>query len=43
VEVSGFRPGEVDETAEVNARAGLVKNERKVDDNALAGTVTFGL
>jgi hypothetical protein len=43
VEVSGFRPGEFDETAEVDARVGSVKNERKVDDNALTGTVTFGL
>ncbi len=43
VEVRGFRPGEFDETAEVNVRAGPIENERNEEDNVLTGTVTFGL
>jgi hypothetical protein len=43
VEVRGFRPGEFEETAEVNVRAGPVEYEQKEDDNTLAGTVTFGI
>ncbi len=43
VEVRGFRPGEFDETAEVNVRAGPIEQERNEQDNVLTGTVTFGL
>ncbi|MEJ7816707.1 MAG: hypothetical protein WKF53_16170 [Rubrobacter sp.] len=43
VEVRGFRPGEFDETAEVNVRAGPIEKERNEQDNVLTGTVTFGL
>jgi hypothetical protein len=43
VEVSGFKPGELDETAEVTVEAGPVKYEDFVDNNTLAGSVTFGL
>jgi hypothetical protein len=43
VEVGGFRPGELDETAEVTVEAGPVKYEENSDNNTLAGTVTFGL
>jgi hypothetical protein len=43
VEVSGFKPGEFDETAEVSARAGPVKDEQREEDNTHTGTVTFGL
>ncbi len=43
VEVSGFRPGEVDEAAEVTVEAGPVEYEEFLDNNTLAGTVTFGV
>jgi hypothetical protein len=43
VEISGFRPGEVDETAEVTVEAGPVEYEEFLDNNTLAGTVTFGV
>src|SRR5215216_1918805 len=43
VEVGGFRPGELDETAEVTVEAGPVKYEENSDNNTLTGTVTFGL
>jgi hypothetical protein len=43
VEVGGFRPGELDETAEVTVEAGPVKYEELLDNNTLTGTVTFGL
>ncbi len=43
VEVGGFRPGELDETAEVTVEAKPVKYEEFLDNNTLTGTVTFGL
>lgn len=43
VEVKGFKPGELNETAEVNIKAGPVKYEQNEEDNVLTGTVTFGL
>ncbi len=43
VEVKGFKPGELDETAEVVAKVGPIKHEENKDDNTLTGTVTFGI
>ena len=43
VEIGGFRPGELDETAEVSVEAGPVEYEELTDDNILTGWVTFGL
>jgi hypothetical protein len=43
VEVGGFRPGELDETAEVTVEAGPVKYEENPNNNTLTGTVTFGM
>lgn len=43
VEVRGFKPGELDETAEASVRVGPVRYERSEEDNTLAGTVTFGI
>ena len=43
VKVSGFRPGELEETAEVSVKAGPVQYEEARKNNHLAGTVTFGL
>ena len=43
VEVGGFIPGELDETAEVTVEAGPVKYEENPDNNVLTGTVTFGM
>ena len=43
VEVGGFRPGELDETAEVTVEVGPVKYEEFLKNNTLTGTVTFGL
>jgi hypothetical protein len=43
VEVSGFKPGEFDETAEVSVKAGPVKYEQDESNNVLTGTVTFGI
>jgi hypothetical protein len=43
VEVGGFKPGELDETAEVTVEAGPVKYEEYQKNNTLTGTVTFGL
>ena len=43
VEVGGFRPGELDETAEVAVEAGPVKYEEFLENNTLKGTITFGL
>jgi hypothetical protein len=43
VEIRGFKPGELDETAEANIKAGPVKSEQNEQDNVLTGTVTFGL
>jgi hypothetical protein len=42
-EVKGFKPGELNETAEVSIKAGPVKYEQNEEDNVLTGTVTFGL
>ncbi len=42
-EVSGFRPGELDETADVSVEAGPVKYEDYLKNNTLSGTLTFGL
>lgn len=43
VEVGGFRPGELDETAEVTVEAGPVEYEELLDNNTLTGSITFGL
>lgn len=43
VEVSGFRPGELNETAEVTVKAGPVEYEDYTQNNTLTGTVTFGM
>jgi len=43
VEVGGFKPGELDETAEVTVETGPVKYEEFLDNNTLKGTITFGL
>jgi hypothetical protein len=43
VEVKGFKPGELNETAEVSIKAGPVKYEQNEEDNVLSGTVTFGM
>jgi hypothetical protein len=43
VEVGDFRPGELDETAEVTVEAGPVEYEEFLENNTLTGTVTFGL
>ena len=43
VQVGGFIPGELDETARVTVEAGPVEYEKTTDNNTLAGTVTFGL
>jgi hypothetical protein len=43
VEIGGFKPGELDETAEVTVEAGPVKYEEFLKNNTLTGTVTFGL
>ena len=43
VEVGGFLPGELDETAEVTVEAGPVEYEENPDNNTLTGTVTFGM
>ena len=43
VEVGGFLPGELDETAEVTVEAGPVKYEENPGNNTLTGTVTFGM
>lgn len=42
-EVAGFRPGELDETADVTVEVGPVKYEDHLENNTLEGTVTFGL
>jgi hypothetical protein len=42
-EVRGFKPGELDETAEASVKVGPVRYERSEEDNTLAGTVTFGI
>ncbi len=43
VQVGGFIPGELDETARVTVEAGPVEYEKTTDNNTLSGTVTFGL
>jgi hypothetical protein len=43
VEVGGFIPGELDETARVTVEAGPVEYEKRTDNNALTGRVTFGI
>jgi len=43
VEVGGFIPGELDETARATVEAGPVEYEKTLENNTLAGTVTFGL
>ncbi|MBA2442190.1 MAG: hypothetical protein H0V53_07275 [Rubrobacter sp.] len=43
VEVSGFRPGEPNEVAEIEVEAGPVEGEELLENNTLAGTVTFGI
>src|SRR3712207_2634994 len=43
VEVGGFLPGELDETAEVTVEAGPVKYEENPSNNTITGTVTFGM
>jgi hypothetical protein len=43
VEVGGFIPGELDETARVTVEVGPVEYEKSTSDNALTGTVRFGI
>jgi hypothetical protein len=43
VEVKGFKPGQLNETAEATVSVGPVEYEQNEDNNALTGTVTFGL
>jgi hypothetical protein len=43
VEIKGFKPGELYETAEVNAKVGPIKYEENEGDNVLTGTVTFAI
>ena len=43
VEVGGFIPGELDETARVIVEAGPVEYEKRTADNSLTGRVTFGI
>ncbi|MGI8649921.1 MAG: hypothetical protein ACR2KW_06020 [Rubrobacter sp.] len=43
VEVSGFRPGEVNETAEITVETGPVQYEELTDNNTLTGLITFGV
>lgn len=43
VEVGGFRPGELNETAEVVVEAGPVEYEELTDNNVLTGWLTFGI
>ena len=43
VEVRGFKPGQLNETAEATVSVGPVEYEQNEDNNALAGTVTFGI
>ena len=43
VEVGGFIPGELDETARATVEAGPVEYEKRTADNTLAGTVRFGI
>lgn len=43
VEIDGFRPGELDETAGVTVEAGPVEYEELPDNNVFTGSITFGL
>jgi hypothetical protein len=43
VEVGGFIPGELDETARVTVEVGPVEYEKTRSNNTLSGTVTFGI
>ena len=43
VEVKGFKPGQLNETAETTVSVGPVEYEGNEDNNALTGTVTFGM
>jgi hypothetical protein len=43
VEIGGFIPGELDETARAKVKAGPVEYEERTDDNTLTGGVTFGI
>jgi uncharacterized membrane protein len=43
VEVGGFIPGELDETARVTVEAGPVEYEKSTANNTLTGTVKFGM
>ena len=43
VEVSGFKPGQLNETVETTISVGPVEFEQNEDNNALTGTVTFGI
>ena len=43
VEVGGFIPGQLDETADVTVEAGPVQYEKTTSNNTISGTVTFGM
>ena len=43
VEIRGFKPGQLNETAETTVSVGPVEYEQNEDNNALTGAVTFGL
>lgn len=43
VEIGGFIPGQLDETAKVTVEAGPVQYEKTTSNNTLTGTVTFGM
>jgi hypothetical protein len=43
VEVGGFIPGELDETARVTVETGPVEYEKSTSNNTLTGTVKFGI
>ncbi|MDP9456101.1 MAG: hypothetical protein CYG60_09985 [Actinobacteria bacterium] len=43
VEVSGFKPGQLNETVETTISVGPVEFEQNEDNNALTGTLTFGM
>jgi hypothetical protein len=43
VEIGGFKPGELDETARVTVDVGPVQYEKFTSNNTLTGTVKFGI
>jgi hypothetical protein len=43
VEIGGFIPGELDETARVTVNVGPVQYEKSTSNNTLTGTVKFGI